>query len=353
MIPVTKPHLPDRARLNAYIDGIYERDWLTNNGPLVQELENRLADYLGVDNLLLVANGTLALQVAFYLLDVQGEAVTTPFTFPATSSALRWQGIQPRFADIDARDFNLDPKRIEERITDQTSAIVPVHVYGNPCKTQAISDIARQHNLSVIYDAAHAFGVQHNGDSLLNAGDIATLSFHATKLFHTVEGGALIIRDRQTYERARRMINFGFGPEGTPVDIGINAKMSELHAAMGLATLDSIDDIIARRVALIEQYQRELEGHVTFQHREGSQNGAYMPVLLETEQQTDTVWQTLRENEVLARRYFSPALHEARPYANGDECPVASDVARRILCLPLYPEMTDIQVQNITKLVKG
>lgn len=347
MIPVTQPYLPKRATLDRYLDGIYERRWLTNNGPLVQELTARLEDYLGVRNLLLVANGTIALQVAFELLQIKGEAVTTPFTFAATSSALRWQGITPRYADIDSADLNIDPGLIEDRINEQTGAIVPVHVYGNPCKTEAIERIATRHDLPVIYDAAHAFGVQQGGESILGAGDVSTLSFHATKLFHTVEGGALIICDPEQYERARRMINFGFGTDGDVTELGINAKMSELHAAAGLAMLESIDDIIKRRTAHVEEYRRSLSGHVEFQQRSGSENGAYMPVLLGSRERADAVDAHLRQFGIHGRRYFSPALHETHLFSGGDSCPVAGDVSRRVLCLPLYAELTLEQVRWI------
>jgi len=351
MIPVTQPYLPERSTLDRYLDGIYERRWLTNNGPLVQELTMRLEEYLGVRNLLLVANGTLALQIAFRLLGLQGEAVTTPFTFAATSSALRWQGIKPRYADIDPHDFNIDVHALAEKITAETSAIVPVHVYGNPCRVDAIHDIAKRHGLPVIYDAAHAFGVRQGGESILNAGDIATLSLHATKLFHTVEGGALIIRDDSLYERAKHLVNFGFDAEGRIAEIGINAKMSEIHAAIGLATLDSINDIIDRRVALMNEYRRCLDGHVRFQQRRGDDNGAYMPILLSSPQQADTLDAHLRNAGVHARRYFSPALHETDTFGSGDICPTASDVARRVLCLPLYPELTVEQVRWISQQV--
>lgn len=348
MIPVTQPYLPPREVLDRYIDGLYERRWLTNNGPLVRELESRLTDYLGVDNLLLVANGTLALQVAFRLLNVQGEAVTTPFTFVATSSAMRWQGIQPRYADIDPQDLNLDPDLAQARITPDTSAIVPVHVYGNPCHTEAFRDIGKQHGLPVIYDAAHAFGVESaDGASILNAGDISILSFHATKLFHTVEGGALIIRHPALHEQARRLINFGFDADGSVVDIGINAKMSEMHAAVGLATLDCVDDIIARRAALVEEYRHRLYGYVKFQQRHGSENGAYMPILMESFEQTETVVQALRDAGVHARRYFATALHETPVFNTDGTCPVASSIAQRVLCLPLYREMTIAEVRFV------
>ncbi|TDT43462.1 dTDP-4-amino-4,6-dideoxygalactose transaminase [Halospina denitrificans] len=347
MIQVTKPFIPDRKTLDKYLDGICERAWLTNNGPLVQELTQRLEDYLGVQNLLLVANGTLALQVAYKALGVEDEAVTTPFTFAATPGSMKWQGITPHFADIDPNTLNLDPSQAEKAITERTQALVPVHVYGNACDHDSFQDIASRYNLPLIYDASHAFGVQYKGESLLSCGDAATLSFHATKLFHTVEGGGIVFKNRDDLERARSMINFGQSPE-TPNDIasvGINAKMSELHAAMGLATLDSIDQIITQRAALIQEYHHCLKGHVEFPQRRGSENGAYMPILLASEEQASAVDSSLQQAGIRPRHYFSPALHETTTYGNDDACPVASDIADRILCLPLYPELTTHQVK--------
>ena len=247
MIPVTKPYLPSREKLDRYIDGIYERAWLTNNGELVQELTRRLEEYLGVENLLLVANGTLALQIAYRALGVTGrneptEAITTPFTFVATASSLKWEGVEPVFADIDPNTWCLDPTNIEPAITPRTQAIVPVHVFGNACDVDAIDAIAKKHSLKVIYDASHAFGVKYQGESLLKHGDAATLSFHATKLFHTGEGGAIVFKRKEDLERAKKMINFGItGPE-TVEALGINAKMNELQAAMGLCVLDEMEE---------------------------------------------------------------------------------------------------------------
>lgn len=350
MIQVTKPFIPDRATVDKYLDGICERAWLTNNGPLVQELTQRLETYLGVKNLLLVANGTLALQVAYKALGVENEAVTTPFTFAATPGSMKWQGITPRFADIDPNTLNLDPVQAEKAITKNTQALVPVHVYGNACDHDSFQELANRHHLRLIYDASHAFDVQYQGESLLNCGDAATLSFHATKLFHTVEGGAIAFKNQDDLERARSMINFGQSPE-TPNDIasiGINAKMSEFHAAVGLATLDSIDQIITQRTTLIQEYHRCLEGQVEFPQRCSSENGAYMPILFATKEQTEAVDAHLQQAGVRARRYFSPALHETTAYGDGEKCPVASDAAERILCLPLYPELTLEDVQWIT-----
>lgn len=262
MIPVTKPYLPDRKTLDKYLDGIYEREWLTNNGQLVQDLTARLEEYLGVENLLLVANGTLALQIAYRALGVSGfeyqeqpEAITTPFTFIATASSLKWDGVQPVFADIDPNTWCIDPDNIEKAVTSNTKAIVPVHVFGNACDVDAIDEIARRHQLKVIYDASHAFGVKYKGKSLLENGDASTLSFHATKLFHTGEGGAIVFKRKEDLESARKMINFGItGPE-TIDGIGINAKMNEFQAALGLSVLDEIDENIQGRKKVWENYK--------------------------------------------------------------------------------------------------
>ena len=240
MIPVTKAYLPDRKKLTQYIDQIYENGWLTNNGPLLQKLENRLASYLGVKNLILVANGSLALQLAYKALDLRGEVVTTPFSFAATTSTLAWEGLEPKFADIDKRSFNIDPKNIEKIITDKTTAIVPVHVFGNPCEVELISDLAKKYNLKVVYDAAHAFGVTYKGQSVLKYGDISTLSFHATKIFHTIEGGAVITENDEIAKKIRSLINFGITGPDKIEGIGTNAKMNEFEAAMGHCVLDEI-----------------------------------------------------------------------------------------------------------------
>ena len=266
MIPVTKPYLPSRKKLDEYIDGIYERYWLTNDGPLVQELTARLEKYLGVENLLLVSNGTLALQIAYRALGVSGgnldqepEAITTPFTFIATASSMAWDGLKPVFADIDPQTWCLDPHNIEALITPKTRVIVPVHVFGNACDVQTIETVAEKHKLKVIYDACHAFGVKINGRSLLTYGDAATLSFHATKLFHTGEGGAIVFRNRVDLERAKRIINFGIAGPGQIGELGINAKMSELSAAMGLCVLDEIEEIMTARAAIWRFYEKALD----------------------------------------------------------------------------------------------
>ncbi|MBQ0725759.1 MAG: DegT/DnrJ/EryC1/StrS family aminotransferase [Thalassolituus oleivorans] len=359
MIPVTKPYLPSRERLDAYIDGIYERRWLTNNGPLMRQLTQRLEEYLGVENLLLVSNGTLALQIAYKALGISDEnnalcpeAITTPFTFVATSSSLQWEGVKPVFADIDKHSWCLAPENIEAEITHNTRAIVPVHVFGNACDVEAIDKIARKHDFKVVYDASHAFGVDYNGESLLRWGDAATLSFHATKLFHTIEGGAIIFKRRDDFERAEKLISFGLvGPE-TIDGPGINAKMNEFQAAMGLCVLDEIHDNLKARKNIVEQYRSQLPSSIVQQqlHTEITTNYAYMPVVLNSEKQVIQLLDQLQKQGISARRYFSPSLNNAG-FGNGTLMPISQDIASRILCLPLYVDLSVAELGNITKIV--
>lgn len=362
MIPVTKPYLPNREKLNQYLDGIYERNWLTNNGPLAQELTSRLEEYLGVENLLLVSNGTLALQIAYRALGINepvngkaAEAVTTPFTFIATASSLKWDGIQPVFADIDPETWCLAPENIEAKITPQTRAIVPVHVFGNACNVEAIDAIAQKHNLKVIYDASHAFGVNYKGESLLKHGDAATLSFHATKLFHTGEGGAIIFKRKEDLERAKKMINFGItGPESIE-ELGINAKMNELQAAMGLCVLDEIEGNMAVRHEVWDIYERELSGSVQLQKRSSNltYNAAYFPAVFESESVAVQVADLLKENGILARRYFFPSLESVKFLGHTDRQPVSSDIAGRILCLPIYASLEGREQKVVIDVIRS
>ena len=358
MIPVTKPYLPNREKLKQYIDGIYERQWLTNNGQLVQELTRRLEVYLGVENLLLVANGTLALQIAYRALGVSDsrpeqhpEAITTPFTFIATASSLKWVGVQPVFADIDPETWCLAPNNIETAITPNTRAIVPVHVFGNACDVEAIDEIARKHNLKVIYDASHAFGVKYKSESLLKHGDAATLSFHATKLFHTGEGGAIVFKRKEDLERAKKMINFGItGPEEIN-ELGINAKMNELQAAMGLCVLDEIDVNLKARAQVDELYASKLPDSLQLQRRNSysTANYAYIPVVMNSEEQTKTFINKLKDNGILARRYFCPSLDQvdlgwqrSQPLQNSLE------ISSRIICLPMYCDIPNSVLETIS-----
>ncbi len=361
MIPVTKPYLPNREKLNQYLDGIYERQWLTNNGQLVQELTQRLEKYLGVENLLLVSNGTLALQIAYRALGVSGvaagpqpEAVTTPFTFVATASSLKWDGVQPIFADIDPDTWCLNPANIEPAITPRTRAIVPVHVFGNACDVESIGKIANTHNLKVIYDASHAFGVKYKGESLLKWGDAATLSFHATKLFHTGEGGAIVFKRKEDLELAKKMINFGItGPE-TIEELGINAKMNELQAAMGLCVLDESEQIQKDRCEIAEKYDRYLGGNLQQQRIQPgtTYNHAYYPVALKSEGQVGAVMDALQKEGVLARRYFYPSLETVESLGSERSgCKEAKKLSERIICLPIYSGLPAKVIAGISEAI--
>jgi dTDP-4-amino-4,6-dideoxygalactose transaminase len=337
-INVTKTYLPDRKKLDKYIDQIYESTWLTNNGPLVQELEKRLKEYLGVKNLILVSNGTLALQVAYKALDIKGSAITTPFSFIATASSLVWEGIKPVFADIDEKTWNLDPANIEPAIQKDTSAIVPVHVFGNPCEVEQIDKIAKNHNLKVIYDAAHAFGVKYKGESVLNWGDVSTLSFHATKLFHTIEGGAIITSDDELAKKIRLMINFGItGPE-TIDYLGINAKMNEFQAAMGLCVLDEIDTIIDGRKSVWHYYKQNLPINYKRQkwNFQATQNYHYFPIVFNSELELKLVQNELNKIGIYPRRYFFPALDSLVFLDSKEQTENCGNVSRQILCLPIW-----------------
>lgn len=342
MIPVTKAYLPDKEKYKAYIDRIYESGWLTNNGSLLQELEQRLKEYLGVKNLILVANGSLALQLAYKALKLKGEVITTPFSFAATTSTLAWEGLKPIFADINPDSFNLDPNNIEALITQHTSAIVPVHVFGNPCDVEQIQTIADKHNLKVIYDAAHAFGSQYKGQSVLNYGDISTLSFHSTKLFHTIEGGAVITNDDDLAKKIRLLINFGITSPTTIESIGTNAKMNEFEAAMGLCVLDEIEVIKEKRASIGQAYQQELRGLVQFQkwNPHSKNNHAYAPVLFESEDRLLKVEALLKEHNIFPRRYFYPSLDTLDYLKIEHICKYSRNIASRILCLPICPCLT-------------
>jgi dTDP-4-amino-4,6-dideoxygalactose transaminase len=355
MIPIVKPYLPPLDKYQRYLEGIYQRNWLTNKGPLLQELEQRLADYLGVQHLMLVANGTLALQVAYRALGLeQGEVITTPFTFAATPGSLCWQNLEPNFVDIDADSLNLSVDSLTNEVLSKAVAITAVHVFGNPCEVEQIQDLAQTHNLKVIYDAAHAFGSTYKGESVLQYGDAATLSLHATKLFHCVEGGAIIFKDKAALDKARQLINFGFDNTNNPEFVGINAKMSELHAAMGLAMLDDIDAILEARQQLVARYHQQLGGVVGFQqwHSDGQVNGAYSPILFESEQQLLQVSAVLTENKIQHRRYFYPCLSECETYGEPVATPIASDISRRVLCLPLYYGLEINDVDKICALIR-
>lgn len=355
MINVTKTYLPNKEKYKKYVDEIYENGWLTNNGPLVQRLEKRLAEHLGVKNVILVANGTVALEIAYRTLDIKGFAINTPFSFVATTSSLVTNNILPIFADIDEKTLNLNPKNIEKLITPNTSAIVPVHVFGNGCEVEEIEKIAKKHDLKVIYDAAHAFDVKHKDKSILNYGDISTLSFHATKLFHTIEGGALIINDDELAQKARYLINFGIENAESIPHLGTNAKMNEFEAVMGLCVLDDIEKIKNSRKEVYETYQQKLDGIVKFQeqNKNSTQNYSYFPVVFESEEQLLKVQEALGEKDIFPRRYFYPSLDTLEYIEPKQECEISRDISKRILCLPIFVGLEKDVQDVIISTIKG
>lgn len=348
MLPVTKAYLPNKEKYQSYVDRIFQSGFLTNNASLLKDLEQRLKDHLGVKNIILVANGSFALQLAYKVLELKGEVITTPFSFVATTNTLVWEGLTPVFADINRSTFNIAPELIEAQITSKTSAIVPVHVFGNPCEVEEIQSIADKHKLKVIYDAAHAFGTKYKGQSVLNYGDISTLSFHATKLFHTIEGGAIITNDDEIAKKIRLLINFGITSPTTIVTAGINAKMNEFEAAMGLCVLDEIETIKQQRANIWQNYTENLAGSLKFQqwNEHSENNHAYAPVLFESENRLLDAEAKLKDKNILSRRYFYPSLNTLEYIKNKQVCESSIDIASRILCLPIYQDLK-IAEQNI------
>ena len=355
MINVTKTYLPEKEKYKKYVDKIYENGWITNNGPLVRELEKRLAEFLGVKNIVLVANGTVALEIAYRTLSIKDYVITTPFSFVATTSSLVTNGLKPIFADINPDTLNIDPENIKNAITKNTSAIVPVHVFGNGCEVEEIEQIAKENNLKVIYDAAHAFDVKYKGQSILNYGDISTLSFHATKLFHTIEGGALIINDDELVQKARYLINFGIENQESIPELGTNAKMNEFEAAMGLALLDDMEMLGLKRKDIYEKYQQGLKGVVQLQlqNHNSTQNCSYFPIILKNDRQTKLVQKALNTQDIYPRKYFYPSLNTLSYIEPKQDMPVSMDISGRILCLPIYPDLGDKEQSKIIQVIQG
>ena len=355
---VTQPYLPPLEEFIPYLETIWDSHILTNGGPYHQQFERALAEYLGVNHISLFSNGTVALVTALQALRISGEVITTPYSFVATAHSLLWNGIKPVFVDIDADTLTLDPDKIEAAITPQTTAIMPVHCYGHPCKVEAIQRIADNYNLRVVYDAAHAFGVRCGNDSILQHGDLSMLSFHATKVFNTFEGGALVSPDAKTKQRIDHLKNFGFVDEVTVVAPGINGKMSEFNAALGLLQLKHVDQALERRREIDATY-RELLHDVKGLRcvRDGGEtvsNCAYFPILVEPEYplSRDALYQKLHDNNIYARRYFFPLIsdfpmYRGLPSANRENLPVATDTARKVLCLPIYPRLSDEEVRRV------
>lgn len=338
IINVTKTHLPNKEKFVKYVDEIYESGQITNKGQFVRLLKEKLEEYLNVKNLLLVSNGTTALQVAYKALNLKGEVLTTPFSFVATTSSLVWEGLTPLFVDIDKDTFCMNYNKIESKITKNTSAILPVHVFGNGCDIEEIEIIAIKNNLKIIYDAAHAFGIKYKDESILKHGDISVISFHATKIFHTIEGGALIIKDDDTYRKAERLINFGFSGVDKIDDIGINAKMNEFQAAMGLCVLDDMVEIIEKRKAIFKIYENGLKNNEELQFQKYNincnQNYGYFPVVFKDEKSLLEIKEKLEKEQIYPRRYFYPSLDKLA-YINSEDMEISNDISKRILCLPI------------------
>lgn len=351
MINVTKTYLPPFEEYTAILKRAWDKTWLTNNGELVQELEAKLEDYLGVNNLLFTNNGTLPLQMALKAFNITKEVITTPFSYVATTNAILWEGCQPVFVDIDPHTFCIDATKIEAAITGDTQAILATHVYGIPCDVEAIEAIAKKHKLKVIYDGAHAFGCTYKGKSLLSYGDISTCSFHATKLFHTVEGGCIIANDEVKANQLMLYRQFGHVYDDY-ISVGVNGKNSEFHAAMGLCVLPQIEQIITDRKKISEQYDDALSGlvHRPFMDGKLIYNYSYYPVIFTSEIELLRVQQNLLQNNITGRRYFYPSLNEL-PFLQKQSCPVSEDISRRVLCLPLYAGLHVDDVQVIIDIV--
>lgn len=353
MINVTKPFLPPIEEYQSYVKEIWERNWLTNNGPLVNDFELKMKDYLGLEHFLFLNNGTMALQLAIKALGLKGEIITTPFSYVATTSSIVWEGCTPVFVDIDKRTLNIDPKLIEAAITENTTAIIATHVYGNPCAIDEIDEIAKRHNLKVIYDAAHCFGTLYKGQSVLNYGDISTISFHATKLFHTTEGGGVVTTDPELLKRLALLRNFGHnGPESFD-GVGINGKNSEFHAAMGLANMKYADHILAKRKTDYKIYDVWLKklnlGRLCIS-KDSLFNYSYYPIVFHTEEDCKNIFEKLSSQGIYARRYFYPVLSQL-DYVKNKTMPIAEDVSKRILCLPLYEQLTSSEIDMICRII--
>lgn len=352
-IHVTKTFMPPIEEYQTYLEKIWQSGQITNQGPLLKEFEQKAQNYLNVDNFHFVANGTIALQVALRALGItDGEVITTPFSYVATTSAILWEHCEPVFVDIDPHTLCIDPKKIEAAVTEKTKAIMPVHVFGYPCDVKAIDEIAKKHNIPVIYDAAHTFGVMYKGKSLLSYGDIATCSFHATKLFHTIEGGCICVQDKTLSDNIDLIKRFGHYGDDHRM-LGINAKASEFNAAMGLCNLPYVPGLINKRKAVSELYDELLAN--TFERpqlpNDTIYNFGYYPILTKNEEQLNDILTKLAKKDIYPRRYFYPSLNTL-PYLDSQQsCPVSEDVATRILCLPLYADLAHEDVHKICEVL--
>lgn len=362
---VNQPTLPELQEFVPYLEEIWKSKRLTNMGEFHQELEKQLCEYLDVDYISLFANGTLALIAALQVMRISGEVITTPYSFVATTHALKWNGITPVFCDIDPITYNLNPTKIENLITPKTTAIVPVHIYGNPCDVNKIEEIADIYGLKVIYDSAHAFGVKLQNESILNFGDLSVLSFHATKIFNTFEGGAIICHDEKTKKRIDYLKNFGFADETTVIAPGINAKMNEMQAAIGLLQLKDVETNIEKRRIIAELYResfKNLDGITCIPEMEGvKHNFGYFPIFVDKEKfgiSRDELYFKLQENNIFARRYFYPLISQFQPYrglesSNSENLPIATRVTEQVISLPIYADLDFNKLHRIIKVVKN
>jgi dTDP-4-amino-4,6-dideoxygalactose transaminase len=353
-INVTKAFLPPFEEYQEAIKGIWENTWLTNNGPLVRKLENQLKDFLDIENLLFVGNGTIALQIAVKAMELKGEIITTPFSYCATTTAILWENLQPVFVDIEPETFNINADLIEAAITEKTSAILATHVYGRPCDVEKIEQIAKKYNLKVIYDGAHCFGATYKGQSVLSFGDITTCSFHATKVFHSIEGGSVICNDKKLLTKLELYRSFGHKGDDY-FSMGINAKNSEFHAAMGLCNLPKVNDIIEKRKVISEKYDSLLNweklNRPTQNIADFNYNYAYYPVILESEAKLHEVTEALQKEDITPRRYFYPSLNQL-PYLDFyNPCPVSESYSSRALSLPLYYDLALNDVEKISAII--
>ncbi len=363
-IYVTQPSLPPLDEFILYLKDIWESKWITNEGKFHREFEKQLVEYLGVKYISLFVNGTLALVSALQVLRITGEVITTPYSFVATTHALHWNNIKPVFVDIEQNHCNLDPEKIEAAITPKTTAIVPVHVYGNPANVERIQEIADIYGLKVIYDAAHAFGVKKNNNSILNFGNLSVLSFHATKTFNTIEGGAIICHDEKTKKRIDYLKNFGFADEVTVIAPGINAKMNELQAAFGLLQLKTFDEQVKKLNEITNSYRnllKNIDGISFLRDIDNvKHNYAYFPILIDEKQYgktRDELYNILKEKGIYSRRYFYPLISQFPTYrglksAKPENLPVAEEVAKKVICLPIYPDLDINSVRKIINYIK-
>lgn len=353
---VTQPSLAPLDEYMEILKGVWERGILTHNGPVVQSLEKQLADKLNINSLVAVSNGTIALQMAIKALELKGEIITTPFTWIATISAIKWEGCTPTFCDINPQTLNIDPNKIEKLITDKTVAIMPVHVFGNPCDVDAIETIAKKHNLKVIYDAAHAIGSTYNGKSVLEYGDISATSLHATKLFNTAEGGACITTNHDLHEKLKRIRFFGHNQAKDIVEDGFNGKMTEVHAALGVANVKYYDDVLRDRKQKYLYYLNQLKDldFIRFQNSNGgTPNYSYFPVIFDSEERLLGVEKRLNNANIFPRRYFYPSVNTFVDIIEYQECPISEDISKRILCLPLYWKLSKDELKIIIETISN